>query len=734
MIVPNSRSPRCGDTVVPTTCASHCGGACLLNVHVRDGRITCIETDSGEEPQLRGCLRGRAYRQRLYAPDRLLYPLRRRGPRGEGKFERISWDEALDTAARELKRVRDTFGPESIMLAQMTGDVCSLNNFGAMDRLLSLFGGYTSPWGVTSFQAGVYASLASYGTWHCSNSRDDLLNSRLIIMWGWDPANAITGPNTTWILARAREAGSRIVSVDPRFTDSASALADEWIPIRPGTDTAMLLAMAYVLIEEGLHARRFLDTYTVGFERFEDYLFGKEDGVPKTPEWAQNIAGVPAATIHRLAREYAATRPAALMAGIAPGRTAYGEQFHRASIALAAMTGNVGVHGGDPGARAWESVMGGFPYPASSMTSAIDRAPNPVERAYKDKKKGPLFWREPRIHFARLADAILKGRAGGYHADFKAMVVCQCNYLVQMPDTNKIARALKALDFILVEEQFMTPTAKYADIVLPVAMFLERDDVTPGVGMPYIGAVNKVVEPRGECRTPYQIAVALAERLGVEGYVTKSEEQMLTERARQNLVPDYAELKRMGVYRYKLPEPYVAFRAQIEDPAKNPFTTPSGKIEIFSQQWEDLGIEGLTGVPMYFGGWEGPGHPLEAKYPLQLVTTHFKRRALSQFDNIPWLRELQDQCVLINAGDASVRGIRNGEMVRVLNDRGQMIIKARVTERIMPGVVDIPHGAWWDPDERGVDRGGSANVLISDDYSPGGSFLYNTALVEVQKA
>ena len=713
-------------------CASHCGGACLLKVHVRDGIITRIETDDGEEPQLRGCLRGRAYRQRVYAPDRLLYPLKRVGQRGEGKFERISWDEALDTTARELLRVRDTYGPASIILAQMTGDVCSLNNFGAMDRLLSMAGGYTSPWGVTSFQGGVYASLVTYGTWFCSNTRDDLLNSRLIIMWGWDPASTVTGPNTCWYLAQAREAGARIICVDPRYTDSAATFAHQWIPIRPGTDTAMLLAMAHVMIREKLHDQAFLSTYTVGFDRFSDYVMGAEDGLPKTPRWAEPITGVPAATIEQLAREYATTRPAALMTGIAPGRTAYGEQYHRAAITLAAMTGNVGVHGGDAGARAWESVMGGFPYPVNSMISAIPRVSNPVEKAFP-RTAGPLFYRRPRIHFSRLADAILKGKAGGYHADYKALVVAQCNYLVQFPNSNKIARALKSLEFMVVEEQFMTPTASYADIVLPVASFMERNDLTQGVGTAYIGSMNRVIEPLGECKPPWRIAAELAERMGLDGYLDKSEEEVLEERARQNGVPDYGALKERGVYRYQLPGPFVAFKEQIEDPANHPFPTPSGKIEIYSQQWEELGIEGLPPLPRYFESWEGRSDPLAEKYPLQLITTHFKRRALSQFENIPWLREVQEQALLMNASDAEARGIRNGDMVRVFNDRGETVIRARVTERIMPGVVDLPHGAWYAPDEKGVDRAGCANVLTSEEYSPGGSFPYNTALVQVEK-
>ena len=353
---------KSGEEIVTTTCASHCGGSCILKLHLKDGVITRIETDDGEEPQLRACLRGRAYRQRVYAPDRLLYPMKRIGERGEGKFERISWDEALDTIASEIIRVRDTYGPASILYLHMGGDLGNLHTAGQMAKVLSLAGGFTEAWGMTSFQGGMYAQQVTYGTHYTCNTRDDLVNSRLIIMWGWNPASTITGVNTNWYLAQAKEAGAKIVAVDPRYTDSAATFAHQWIPIRPGTDGAMLLAMAYVMIKENLQDQQFLDTYTLGFDKFKDYVTGIEDGVAKTPAWAEAITGVPATTIENLAREYATIKPAALMAGIAPGRTAYGEQYHRIAITIAAMTGNIGIHGGDAAGRAWESVIGGYPY------------------------------------------------------------------------------------------------------------------------------------------------------------------------------------------------------------------------------------------------------------------------------------------------------------------------------------------------------------------------------------
>ncbi len=721
------------ERVINTVCASHCGGSCLLRAHVRDGVITRIETDDGEESQLRGCLRGRAYRQRVYAPDRLLNPMKRVGERGEGRFERISWDEALSRVAGEIKRVRDTYGPAANVLGQIAGDVATLHTFGPMSRLFSLAGGCTRAWGGTSFAAGINASRLAYGTHYCSNTRDDLVNSKLIILWGWDPVWTIAGTNTTYYLARAREAGARIVSVDPKHTDSAAAFGERWIPIRPGTDAAMLIAMAYVMIKEDIYDRVFVETYVSGFEPFRDYVLGIEDGVPKTPHWAEEITGVTSAGVEQLAGEYATIKPAALMAGIGPGRTAYGEQYHRAAIALAAMTGNVGIHGGDASARAWESVVGGYPYPLRVMAAGVPRVKNPVGQGIPPKKGDAPGYGVSTVHWCELADAILRGKTGGYFSDYKLLYLVGCNYLNQTPNVNKIVQALRSLEFMAVQEQFITPTAKFADILLPVCTFMERNDLALGVGSAFLGAQNKVIDPVGESKSPLWIACELAEHLGIVHYLDAGEEDILASMAEECGAHGYQVWKEKGTYRFKLSEPYVAFKKQIEDPANHPFRTPSGKIELYCREWAELNHPGLPPVPKYIESWESRNDPLAGKYPLQLITTHFKRRALSQYDNIPWLRELQHQAVLISSEDAGARGILDGEMVRVFNDRGVILIRARVTERIMPGVVEVPHGAWYDPDEKGVDRGGCANVLTSEAYSPWMAFAYNTALVEVEK-
>jgi len=730
------------ERVDATACASHCGGSCLMKVHVKDGVIIRIETDDGEEPQLRCCLRGRAYRQRVYAPDRIKYPLKRVGPRGKGEFTRVSWDEAVGLVASELRRVKETYGPSAILVKTGGGDVTLLHGTGRIiERLLNLFGGYTGTWAYHSWEAATFASVVTYGTIAVANTRDDLLNSRWILMWGWNPSDTIQSTNTTWYLAQAREKGAKIVSVDPRYTDTTAAFADEWIPIKPSTDAAMMIAMAYVMIKENLQDQAFLNRYAVGFEQYREYVLGGIDGIPKKPEWAEGITGVPAATISRLAREYATIKPAALIAGIAPGRTAFGEQYHRAALVLAAMTGNVGIHGGECGGRCLGDQYPFNTYPfqlGPLMEVGVNRvdAEAPLQKiALKRYTVGDRIVprSSARVHISRLADALLKGRAGGYPSDYKLFYVTNSNPVDQLPYAKKWVEALNKLEFMVVQEQFMTSTARFADIIFPVSTFLEKNDIIASGATPFYGYLKKVIEPMPETKSQLEIAMALAERLGIRDFNVKTDEEWVKEIVSGSVIPDYEEFKRKGVYRIKLSEPYVAFREQIEAPESHPFPTASGKIEIYSQDLADMNDPLLPPIPKYIEPWEGPEDPLSKKYPLQLITTHFKRRAHSQFETLPWLRELQPQALMISSADAQLRNISDGDLVRVFNDRGEVIVPSKVTDRIMPGVVDLPEGAWFSPDERGVDRGGCANVLTTDRQSPCGAHVTNTALVEVEK-
>ena len=699
--------------VVTTSCDYDCGGRCLLKVHVKEGAITRIDTEEGPMPGLKACPRGLAQKEVVYAEDRLRQPLKRAGKRGRGEFKPISWEQALDSVARELQRVKDRYGNSAIFLMDHTGSQGGLHNVQkAGRRFFSLFGGYTTWWGNTSLEAAIFSSLVTFGTTFTGTSRDNFLHARLLIMWGWNPVVTRFGSDTIHYLSRAKKAGARITCVDPRYTPSAKALAEQWIPIKPGTDTAMLLATAYVMIDEAIYDQHFIETYTIGFEQFKNYVMGEEDGVPKTPRWAEGITGVPAAITAQLARDYASVKPAALYASWAPGRTAYGEQYHRAASILAAMTGNIGVTGGYA-----SGGTGRIPLGYLDKTLPIPESPTNF------------------VHVTDIYDALLEGKAGGYPGDIKLLYIVGCNLLNQFLNTNKGVTALQAPEFIVAHELFLTPTARFADIILPVTTALERIDIgQPWTGGPYFIHMDKAIEPLPQTKSDLTIFTELAARLGMTDYNHKSDKAWLREfAAAAPDLPEYNVFQREGVHCIPLDQPWVAFREQIEAPDRHPFPTPSGKIEIYSQQLAERQDPLLPPIPGYIPSWEGREEATSSKHPLQLVSPHARARVNSQWHGIPRLDALADDTVWLNPADAQSRGIANGDRVKIHNDRGQLLTTARVTEHIMPGVANLDAGAWFEPDHDGLDHGGCVNVLTRDQASPGGAFACNSCLVEIEK-
>jgi len=730
--------------IVNTGCCHDCGGRCVLKAHVKDGRVIRIESDTGEDPQIRACMRGRAYRQRLYSPDRLQTPLKRIGEKGEGKFKPISWEEALTEIAAKMHGVKSTHGNASILMVGSGGNQGMLHGTLPVGAMLQGFGGFTRSWGIPSYEGAMYASMATYGTIRTGNSREDLLNSKLVIMWGWNPAVTVWDPGTSLMMSRVREKGIKIVAIDPRYSDSAATFADQWIPIRPGTDSAMLIAMAYVILDEGLQDQAFIDKYTIGLDQYKAYLFGEEDGIHKTPRWAEAITGVSADVIATLAREYAGSNPAALIAGWSPARASFGEQYSRAANVLTAITGNVGVNGGYAAGfmRAYSSretnhkriVAGkGDKKPKSTGNPVEDGAPH---RKYSlHKLYGGTNPNGARIHNAKVFDAILRGKAGGYPADIKMAYVVASNCLNQHPNTRRGAEALKALDFMVVHEQFMTPTAKFADIVLPVNTFMERNDIAPPwLGSPYYIYLNQAVDSLHESKSDLDICRALSTKLGIDvGMFQFSEDDILQGiAASRDDIPDYQTMKQDGVVKIKLKEPIVSFKEQIDDPDNNAFPTLSGKIEIYCEHLAEMNDPNVPPIPKYMPHEESHDAPLAEQYPLQLITSHDKKRAHSTWHNVPWCHDIEPHAVWLNSLDASKRGIVDLSSVDIFNDRGRVRIPAKVTERIMPGVVDIKQGVWYDPDEEGVDLGGCANVLTRDEPSPGGAHPMNSALVQIE--
>jgi len=717
--------------IVPTGGCYDCGGKCPYKLHVRDGRVIRMEPDE----ELRACLRGYAMRQRVYSPDRLTRPLQRTGKRGQGLFAEISWDEALDRVSGELKRVKAAHGNQAILNCYLSGVVAGINWGTSVQRLFNLFGGAVQMWGGPSAEGYVFASRATYHTLETGNSRDDLTNARLIIMWGWNPVETIYGVNTSYYLMQAKEAGARFVYIDPRFTRSGAVFADQWIPIRPGTDAALMMAMAFVMIQEQIFDRRFIDRCTVGFDAFEEYVLGKEDGTPKTPAWAHAITGVDTAVIEALARDYGTIKPAALVTGFGPGRTDYGEQFHRAAAALAAITGNVGISGGNT--AAFDRVRGtpfhqmpALPQGKNPLTINAPRLGGSLDVALRNRT---------RLHWSKLWDCILEGKSGGYPYDIKLAYISQANPLNQLQNVNKGIRALDQLETIIVVEQFMTPTAKFADIILPVNTHWERDDLMRPwyTGIHYV-CNNKAIESLPDTKSDFEILCELAPRLGVDDFSDKDAEGWRRELV-ETLpdmsvhITDYERFKREGVWRVDINKPVVSLQDFVENPESHPISTPSGKIEILSQKIAELNHPQLPSIPKYIASEEGLSSPLAKDYPLQLITHHIRTRAHSVFDNVSWLNEIEPQSLWINAGDARARGISNEEVVAVYNGRGKVMVPAKVTERILPGVVALGEGAWYDPDENGVDRGGCPNVLTRDAFSPGGAFVSSSVLVQVSK-
>ncbi|MCP4753572.1 MAG: molybdopterin-dependent oxidoreductase [Proteobacteria bacterium] len=701
------------ESVFTTSCSYDCGARCLLKVHVKHGRIAKIRTGDFQGLKIKACPKGLAQGAVVANPGRLVQPLKRTGPRGSGEFGLVSWDEALDTIAGELRRVRDRFGSESIYFVVGSGSFAALHNSTNVPRrFFSLLGQCTTKWGSASQEGAIKSSMATFGNFFSGNSRDNLLLSKMIVLWGWNPVDTRFGSDTARYLSEAKKNGTRIVSVDPRRNRTAKVLDAQWIRIRPGTDVAMMSAMAYVMISEKQFDQAFLDRHTSGFEVYSDYVLGREDGTAKTPAWAQEVCGVPADTIAELAREYTRTKPAALMPGWAPGRSAHGEQFHRGAAVLAAMTGNMGVEGG-------YAAGGADVIPHGLILSGL---PSPKQRHH-------------RVHVSKMYDAILRGRSGGYASDCRLLHLSGSNMLNQHLNLNRGIKAMAVPELVVVHDLFMTATARYADVVLPVTHFLEREDlIQPYIGGAYRMHMDKVLDPPDGPRSDLSIFTELAARLGLNDYNEKSEEEWLQSIC--EAVPDMSDLetfRQEKIQKLDDQHPWVSFRKQIEDSEKHPFPTPTGKIEIFSRKFADLKDDTVPPIPKYVPSWEGPDDALASRYPIQLVTPHSRARVNSQFYNIPQIHKLADDRVWINADDARKREIEDGDEVVVQNDRGRLIVCAKVTDNIMPGVASLDQGAWYTPDENGVDRAGSVNVLTRDESSPAGAFPSNTCLVEITK-
>ena len=658
-------------------------------------------------PYMSGCVKGLQMHRVLHAPDRLKRPLLRTGPRGSGEFKEVGWPEALDLVAERLTEIRDRYGNEAIIRLGGSG-ACNgaLHNTGLLTmRFLSQFGGYTDIEGYYSSQAAQYVTPYVLGTRSVGIDPGTLQHTGLIILWG---ANISDTRLEVPMEARIREAkvrGVEVIVVDPRRTSTAKTLGTQWISVRPGTDTALMLAVLHVLIEEDLVDRGFVERYSVGFKELERYVLGEEDGAPKNPAWAEEICGTPADVIVQLARQWGQTHPTAFIPGLSIQRTVGGEEAIRMAIALQVATGNLGVLGGSSGGLTW----GRLPSPRIGVIGAPQNPTQVSIPAYQ--------W----------PDAILEGRRGGYSSDIKAIYNVGGNFLIQGSDVNKNIRAFSEVEFSVCHERFMTPTAKYCDVVLPVTTFLERSDIVVPDGGNYLLFSSQAVPPLYEARNDYDIFCELAERLGFlqEYSEGRGEEEWLRDFVADSEVADYEEFKREGLYMGG-DQLRVGLSDFVADPEAHPLGTPSGRVQILSEAYADLGF---TAVPAY------RGLRADDRHPLMLVTPKSRFRVNSQNDNIPWFRERELHGLWMNPRDAEERGIDDGGEVQVSSPEGRVRVTVIVTEDIMPGVVCLLEGVWPIFDSEGVDTAGSANFLTSTvPTEPSKGSRTHSILVQVTKA
>ena len=681
---------------IPVSCNRDCGGGCALLAHVRDGRLERITDNPVRPPLATGCVRGYQMPRVVYAPERISRPLIRRGARGGGDFEEVSWGRALSAVLEGLDKVRLSHGTESMMLLGSSGSCRgALHNTGTLPpRFFTALcaqssppSTYCQPIGNFSSQASMHASASLFGTQLAGIDPATIRHSALILLWGANICDTRFGAQWESVIRERKRAGVPVVVIDPRRSRTAELLGTEWIPALPGSDSALMAAMLFVLLERGMVDREAVARYSVGFDAVEEYTRGRIDGVPKDPSWAEGVCGVPASRIRDLALLYARSRPAALIPGLSTQRAVGGEEACRWAVVLQLATGNAGRAGGSSGSPIWHRLPG----PRCGRMGAVPRAARPVP--------APLG-----VPVYEWADAVLLGQRGGYPADVRAIYNVGGNYVAQGSDVAKSRAAFGRVELAVCHELFLTPTARLCDVVLPVTTFLERDDIVFPDGN-FLHYSHRAVAPQGEARDDYRIFAELADRMGFGQAFTegRTEEQWLESFLADSEVPDAQELKRTGIYAGADQE-RIGLAAFFADPARSPLSTPSGRIELSSSRYA------ASGFPPYPTCRSAAGAPGDPPRPVTPPPPYYVN---SQGSNIAWFSERQGATLAMHPADAARSGVRDGELVLLESPRGACRLRVRLTSGIMPGVVCLPVGRWPELGADGVEGNAAPNALTS---------------------
>ena len=748
------------------------------------------------------CLRGLTHPERVYNKERITVPLKRTGKRGENRWQEITWDEALDTIAENFTRIRDRFGSRAVAFAPISGNYGLIHGSlaGSTSRFAHQFGGtlcggaidMAVPTGISQVFANLAGGMASF---FMGNQPEDMRYARTLIVWGSNLTES--QPHNWHFVADALENGARLVVIDPRMSEIATK-AHEWVRVRPGTDSALGLSFIQVILEEGIYDAEYIRNYTVGpflvrgdNGRFlresdlreggspEEYMVldeadgqikplheaskaqllaeGEAKGIrvtsalqllkaqadPFSPEKAESITGVPAVQARRVARLYAQNQPSFIYNGFGIDRWDNGDLTGRALATLAVLTGNLGKPGASPC-----GAMGGSAMSVLFMPGILD----------KWLIVSPSFAQS--LNYLQLYDAVSKGEihqyipsdaknpfAGPRSAEpepvpypIKAMLVTCGNPVSNLPNQNRLIQmfAGEGLEFIAVADQFLTDTARYADVFLPSTSWFEQEDVVGGIH-PYLMKMEQAIAPVGESRSDFELFKGLAERMGMgdpwQRPVSDCIEEVVRNlgRALGSEERVLEEFSHDGITRL-LPPGTRSF-------ADHRFFTPTGRAEFYSEGVIvndpsmtpplrlPIGAD-VNPLPHFRPPVEAwPENPLYPKYPLVLIQNHSRWRVHTQFYYVPALREIDSEPLLdINEREASKRGIRQGDWVRVFNDRGEVVVRARVNNAYPDGLVGVDKG--W---QRHQFAGGGYQELTSERINPVHfNSSFHDILVEVQ--
>lgn len=680
--------------IVRSICqACHCN--CGVLVHVEDGKVDKVTGDP-HHPMNHGfiCVKGQAQPELLYHPDRLKYPIKRTGERGEGKWQRISWDEALDNIAEKLTDIQSKYGAESI--AVMTGTGPRTGNNTA--RLFCLMLGTPNRISVDNhicFAPSTVAEMATYGIMTTMMEiGPDYPNAECIMVWGANTTNSHP-PRGEEIVQAKRKRGAKLIVIDPRRTTLA-AMADMWLQIRPGTDLALALGMINVIINEGLYDKEFVEKWCHGFEELKEHV----QAFP--PEKVAEITWLSVDSIKETARLYATTKPAVLHHRIGLEHNINSTQNDRAMAILIALTGNLDEKGGN----LFRLLPEGF----SNTGNQFD-VPRSISEKRIGDKEFPLA--QGFVHCALAVDAML----GEYSYPLKAMYCTTGNPVVNMQDSKKMWRALKNLELLVVADFFMQPTAELADIVLPASTWMEKDDMGDFPNLMYtnyIAAGQKAVEPLYECRDDREILLEMQKRIKWPDRIPMpwKDTDELNNAMVESLGITYREMQEKG---------YIIEPMRYRKYTENGFNTPTGKVELYSTRLKEYGYDPL---PTYHEPPESPASTPELlpEYPLILITGG---RNISFFNTegrqISGLRKrMPDPLIDIHPDTAGGAGIAEGDWVWLETPqvRGERVrFKARLTDEVHPKVVHAPHG-WWFPEKPAPEHGcfdSNVNVVLTGD-------------------